>query len=161
MKKKKNIWLQEHKKIISSSPQKTMRLGKELANVLLADKREEHALVIALEGDLGSGKTTFIQGFAKEAGITLPVLSPTFVVVKSFDIPGKGNYTRLYHIDCYRIDSPRDLQELEWESIVGNPTHLILIEWPSRVRALLPQDTIWLQFRHEGKKKREILFIEK
>lgn len=92
--------------------------------------------VIALEGDLGAGKTTLAQGIAKALGISGPVDSPTFTIIKEYE-----GTLPLYHMDVYRIDSPEEELGLE-EYFYGDG--VCLVEWASRVEPLLPDSTLWM-----------------
>ena len=119
-----------------------------------------NAFVIALEGNLGAGKTTFTQGFAHALGVRENALSPTFVLMKTYEIP-KPKKTRraqqkkyLVHIDCYRLDSPKDLVHLGFRELLGDKDAIILIEWADRIKKILPKDTLWIEFMH-GKKENE------
>ncbi len=122
----------------------------------LGDKRG--AIVVALQGDLGAGKTTFTQGFARGLNIRRRTASPTFVIMRKFAIPAHANrkthFKNLYHIDAYRLKKPEMLTVLGFEEILGDPSAMILIEWPENVKKLLSRETVWLRFRH-GKKENE------
>ena len=131
---------------ISKSAAETQRFAASLAKSLTA--RVEGAFVIGLEGNLGSGKTTFAQGFAKGLGIKEKILSPTFVILKKFK--------NFYHIDCYRLKGPKELLLLGWKEIVGNPKNIVVVEWAERVKKILPQNTLWASLEHAGQKKRKI-----
>ena len=109
------------------------------------------ALIIALSGDLGSGKTTFVQGFLRAAGIKKKITSPTFVLVKRFK--------NIYHIDCYRIRQARELIKLGLKEVFKNPQNIVLIEWAEKIKRILPKDAIWIKFKHGGKiNERTIIF---
>ena len=95
------------------------------------------ATVVALSGDLGAGKTTFVQTVAKHFGIEEQVSSPTFVIEKIYEI-AHGAFARLIHIDAYRLKGAEELEALGWSEIVSDPANLILIEWPERVAELIP-----------------------
>jgi tRNA threonylcarbamoyladenosine biosynthesis protein TsaE len=88
------------KKIITKSAEETQKLGKKIAGEM---KSRKTAVVLGLQGDLGSGKTTFLQGFARGLNIKEKILSPTFVIMKKFQAPTQ-NFKYLYHLDCYRIN---------------------------------------------------------
>lgn len=92
--------------------------------------------VICLYGDLGSGKTTFTQGFAKGLGIKSRLLSPTFIIVRRYDILGSANY--FYHIDLYRLNNPASLEELGLKEIFADSRAFTVIEWAERLGGLLP-----------------------
>ena len=107
-----------------------------------------NAVVIALIGELGAGKTTFVQHFARACGITEPVLSPTFVILKKY-----GN---LIHIDAYRLENSHELEKLGIHDLMADPNNVILIEWADRVSDILPTDTIKLHFHHVDETTRKI-----
>jgi len=115
----------------------------------------KHAFTIALEGNLGSGKTTFIQGLAVGLGIKENVLSPTFLILKQFPISFKG-YENFYHIDAYRLKNPKELSELGFKDIVDNPENIIVIEWANKVRKLIPRNAFWIKFNNLKSNKRKI-----
>jgi len=151
--------------ITTNSSQETKKAGMELAAAIKKDRaRPGRALVIAFEGDLGSGKTTFIQGLAAGLGIKENVLSPTFVIQKDFPLPARGgsafggkNYKNVYHIDAYRLKNQEELLELGFSDLIKNPENIIVIEWADKVRKILPSDVININFKNLGESKRKIL----
>jgi len=97
---------------------------------------------LALEGDLGAGKTTFVKALAAAAGIDpAEVVSPTFGIVHLHDLPAGHPAHRLVHADLYRLQGPADLGELGWEELLAAPGW-IAAEWPSRAAAALPSDRL-------------------
>src|SRR5262245_10091094 len=82
--------------------------GAQLAKELLAVKPKKHARVVALNGDLGAGKTTFAQGFLRFLGVDQPVISPTFLLIRSYPLETE-RFSRAYHIDCYRLKAAKEL----------------------------------------------------
>jgi len=88
----------------TSTPFQTKKAGKLLAEEILKSKPGKKAFVIGLVGDLGGGKTTFLQGFSRGLGIKGRVLSPTFIIMRRFN--------NFYHVDCYRIKKPQELIDL-------------------------------------------------
>lgn len=135
---------------ISQSPQSTRTLGVRIAKALFRLPLKNHALVVSLEGELGSGKTTFSQGFAKGLGIKERVLSPTFLIVRKFRVPFTSRLTKFqvfYHIDCYRLKNSKELLELGWKEMVENPRAILLIEWGNRVHRILPKHTLRISFK--------------
>jgi tRNA threonylcarbamoyladenosine biosynthesis protein TsaE len=131
------------------------------ADVLSHAFSKKYATVVALQGELGAGKTTFAQGFARGLGIQEKVLSPTFVIVKEYAVPTRlasEKFTNLIHIDCYRLQNSRDLQELDWNELAANPRNIILLEWPTRVQDILPPDTIYLNFESINESTRQVIF---
>lgn len=134
---------------LTKSQRQTNKLAKILAQEIIRKPlNEKNALVIGLEGELGSGKTTFIKGFAKGLGIRKKLTSPTFVLMKK--------YKNLYHIDCYRIKSYKDILALDFKEIIFNPKNIIVVEWAEKIRKILPRDKIWIKFEIISNKEREI-----
>ena len=105
-------------------------------------KKIRQGQVIALNGDLGSGKTTFSQGFAKGLGIDQHVGSPTFKLVSEY----VGFDLRLYHVDCYRLNNIEEFLNLGGENLLLPEKGITLIEWANIIHDLLPQDTIEIKF---------------
>lgn len=112
--------------------------------------------VIGLVGDLGAGKTTFVQAVAQALGITGAVTSPTFLLLKSYPIPQPHNYRAMVHADMYRITTWNEIETLDLPSIWSNSNNLVLIEWADRIKDYLPSNTQFLYFHHRGGDKREI-----
>jgi len=139
-------------KYITYSATQTKSLGKKIIQKLSEENKE--AVVIALKGELGSGKTTFVQGLAKELGIKYKILSPTFVLMKKYKIP--NSQKRFYHIDCYRIKRAQDLSALSLQKLFSDSQNIIVIEWAERIEKILPEDAIILNFEFKGEKQREI-----
>ncbi len=109
----------------------------------------EGAVIIALQGDLGAGKTTFVQTLARELGIADTVQSPTYVLMKTYPIAWGGFHT-FVHIDAYRLEKPAEFQTLQPETFLNDPHTLVCIEWPERVAGVLPAPHIVVQFSHDG-----------
>ncbi len=142
-------------KVRTNSPEETRSLGKKLAREILKVPPGKRGLVFGLEGDLGGGKTTFLQGFARGLGIREKILSPTFVILKRFPLPGSG-FQNFYHIDCYRLKGPREIMALGFEEIVSLPGNIVAVEWADRIRKVMPPGARWLRFSFLDEKKREI-----
>ncbi len=109
--------------------------------------RDKCALILALRGDLGAGKTTFTQGFLKGLGVRRRVSSPTFVLMKRFTLRNLP-FANVYHIDCYRVKKSAELSSLGLKEIFENPENLVLVEWPERLGRILPKRRLNLVFRH-------------
>jgi tRNA threonylcarbamoyladenosine biosynthesis protein TsaE len=133
----------------------TEKCAEEIAADLLSSGLSKRATVVGLSGDLGSGKTAFTKMLAKALGITETVLSPTFVIMKCYRLHVTG-YKFLFHIDAYRLDSAEELRALGWDEILAEPRNLIVIEWPERVKKLLPKDAREIKFKFIDDKTREI-----
>ena len=112
--------------------------------------------VIALNGDLGSGKTTFSQGFAKGLGVNQHVGSPTFKLVSEYS----GYTMKLYHVDCYRLNSSEEFLNLGGENLLLPHDGITLIEWANLIEELLPLDSIEIKFlRFKDNKTKRLLRI--
>ncbi len=121
--------------------------------------------IIALSGDLGAGKTTLTQEIARELGVKENVISPTFVIMKTYELNAKnfpkemrGNFSHLIHIDAYRLNSHKELLTLGWQETISNPKNLILIEWPERVEEIIPKNSHKIYLSHKNEEEREISF---
>ncbi len=117
-------------------------------------RKQTHATVLALTGDLGAGKTAFVQAAAKILGVSRRVASPTFVLLKFYDIPSGGFWRKLVHLDAYRLNTGADLQKLGWDKLLADPQNIIFLEWPERVADVLPPNTHQLFFRFVDEKTR-------
>ncbi len=117
----------------------------------------ENATIAALSGDLGAGKTTLTQSIAHELGVQENVISPTFVIMKSYKI-NTGKHDQLVHIDAYRLNSSKELMTLGWQEIISDPKNLVLIEWPERVEEIIPKNAQRILLTHKSEDEREIDF---
>jgi tRNA threonylcarbamoyladenosine biosynthesis protein TsaE len=143
-------------KCLSKSLEETKDCAQTLLNSLA---KGESATVVALEGDLGSGKTTFSQAVGDILGVREVMQSPTFVIEKIYEIDFNG-FTHLIHIDAYRLEQKEELLHLGWGEITARPENLILIEWPERVGDAIPDGARRISFRFIDEKTREITFEE-
>jgi len=137
----------------STSLKETDHIARNLLQALFP--KEDAATVVALKGDLGSGKTTFVQMVANAYGVKEQVTSPTFVIEKIYKLEGRP-FDRLIHIDAYRLESAHELEVLGWNEIVSDPKNLILIEWPERVPGALPEDGTTVAFTFIDEVTRDI-----
>lgn len=138
-------------KYISKSPEETFNIGFQLGQTLKPGN------VVALIGELGTGKTVFTKGIAKALGVKEYeyVNSPSFVIVKEY----KSKKSPLYHFDFYRLRSNHDLDTVGYEEYFYS-NGIIVIEWADRVMEALPKKYVSVRFKHLGKDKRKIT-IEK
>ncbi|MBI2086495.1 tRNA (adenosine(37)-N6)-threonylcarbamoyltransferase complex ATPase subunit type 1 TsaE [Candidatus Daviesbacteria bacterium] len=135
-------------KLISRSEKETKQLAAKFA-------KEFKAGVIALSGQLGTGKTTFVQGFARGLGIKEKILSPTFVYIRQHQIPKTDN--TLYHIDLYRLESEEEIKNLGLEEIMNNSNNTVIIEWAQKVKNILPNNTTWIYLETVNENQRKII----
>lgn len=147
------------KKYTTKSYQQTQKLGEKLAEEIIKNGSQETAVVLGLRGNLGGGKTTFLQGLAKGLGAKEKILSPTFVIYKKFQIQSSNiKFTDFYHFDCYRINKAEEILELDFKKIISDPRNIVAVEWPEKIKKILPKNAILLSFKFIGKNKREISF---
>ena len=133
--------------VFSRGPEQTRRIGMRLGGVL------QPGDVICLQGDLGAGKTTFVQGIARGWGSQDSVSSPTFIIVNVYR---RGDETRLFHMDAYRLDSTPEAEELDLDSMLSQGP--LLIEWPERIDGLVPGERLWIKLEHIDEEEREMKF---
>jgi tRNA threonylcarbamoyladenosine biosynthesis protein TsaE len=146
------------------SPSQTRKTGQILAKELLKTRPGKNATLIGLLGDLGGGKTTFLQGFARGLGIKQKILSPTFVIIKKLQIPKtiapssklKIKRQRLYHLDCYRIKKSKEILDLGFKEIISDPENIVAVEWVDKIMDILSKDAIILKFDYIDANKRRI-----
>lgn len=143
----------------SNSSVNTKKFAAALARTLVRRRSSvvspKSALVIALNGDLGAGKTTFTQGFLRGLGIRKRTTSPTFILFRRFRIPvRKGftfhatRFTNVFHVDAYRIKKPKELLSLGFKEILEDPKNIVLIEWAENVKKILPRGVVVVRFEH-------------
>jgi tRNA threonylcarbamoyl adenosine modification protein YjeE len=143
-------------KVISNNFSETKELGEKIASELFnCPNKEKTALIIGLKGDLGAGKTTFVQGFALGLGIKKRILSPTFIIFNKYKLKS-NNFDNFYHFDCYRIENYEEMNSIEFEKIILNPKNMVIIEWPEKIKKIVPKNVKILKFRILKKGKREI-----
>ena len=133
---------------VSRSPDQTRRMGYRLGSMLqLGD-------VVCLVGDLGAGKTTLVQGIAKGWGSLDAVSSPTFILVNVYHRPS-GDH--LYHLDAYRMQNWLEAEDLDITLMLENGA--LVVEWPERIDAALPQERLELNMRWLGDEQRGMVFM--
>ena len=144
------------KKYLAKGTSETKRLGQKLAQKILSASIKKRTFVVALEGDLGGGKTTFLQGFAKGLGIRQKILSPTFVIMRKFRIKN-SKFAHFYHFDCYRVNAPKEILDIGFRKIVAGPGNIVAIEWADRIKRIIPKEAIFIDFEFVDKNKRRIV----
>jgi tRNA threonylcarbamoyladenosine biosynthesis protein TsaE len=123
-------------------------IAKAFADTLHCHFPRRRALVVALRGELGAGKTAFVKNVARYWGVADEVISPTFIIERIYRIhTGFTQYcTQLIHIDAYRLASAKELIPLDWERTLRDPRNIVFIEWPEHVADALPDDTVQVSF---------------
>lgn len=143
----KSATIKSMKNFVTENSKQTQKLG-----ALLAEEIKNGG-IICLEGDLGSGKTTFTQGLLGGLKVKGPYTSPTFVIMKKYNPPAGGN---IFHFDAYRIKD-KDILNLGWEELIADPRNIIIIEWADRIKKIVPGRALWIKFEWLDQNKRKIL----
>jgi tRNA threonylcarbamoyladenosine biosynthesis protein TsaE len=131
----------------SRSPEQTRRIGVRLGGALQAGD------IICLQGDLGAGKTTFVQGIAQGWGSKDSVSSPTFILVNVYR---RGVGGQLFHMDAYRLESTPEAEELDLDTMLAQGP--LIVEWPERIDGLVPAENLWVKLEHVDEEEREMKF---
>jgi len=137
------------KVFITNSFEETQNLAANLAPKLKGGD------ILALSGDLGGGKTTFVQGLAKGLGIKEKVQSPTFVLMKIYQVPKKK--FSLCHIDLYRLKNKKDIESVGFQDYLRNNDYICVIEWAEKIKKILPSKAKWIKFEYVDEKTRKII----
>lgn len=131
----------------SRSAEQSRRIGARLGSDI------EIGDLVSLQGDLGAGKTTFVQGMAQGWGSVDGATSPTFVLVNEYRRPDGGLF---FHLDAYRLESAAEAHELDIDRMLDEGA--LVVEWPERVRAALPEQGLWILMEHVAEEQRRIQF---
>lgn len=130
----------------TNAPAQTHALGMKLAEKI------NHGLAILLEGDLGAGKTLFVQGVAAGLHVAESVTSPTFNLMNVY----QGDY-KLYHFDLYRLEREEELEEIGFYEYTEPEDEVVIIEWPDKFPQCLPEECLYIKIeRGAGEEQREI-----
>ena len=133
--------------IISRSAEQTRRVGMRLGALL------QPGDLVALVGDLGSGKTTLVQGIAAGWGSLDPVSSPTFVIVNVYR---HSNGLRLFHLDAYRLNRSTEALDLDLDLMLDQGP--MIVEWAERVQSALPEQGLWVHMSYIDEVQRDLMF---
>lgn len=137
-------------KIVTKNTAETQEFAEDFA------KKLQGGDVVLLYGNLGAGKTTFVQGLAKGLGIKHRIISPTFIILRTYYLD-KGNF---YHVDLYRLQSEKEIEAIGLIDLMGKNENIVVIEWPEKLGSLLPQNAWRLHFESQGEDNR-LITIEK
>lgn len=137
-------------KVTTTSEKETQALAAKFSHKLRGGQ------VLALQGNLGSGKTTFVQGLARGLGIQKKITSPSFVILKLYPIPRRSLV--LAHVDLYRLKNPlAEFRALGGEELLRDPKKIVAIEWPEKIFRLLRYGTIKIRFSPTRKISERVL----
>ncbi|MGM0482611.1 MAG: tRNA (adenosine(37)-N6)-threonylcarbamoyltransferase complex ATPase subunit type 1 TsaE [Patescibacteria group bacterium] len=143
--------------IVTESEEETREAAKEILGKIINGQTRHKATVLALFGDLGSGKTVFVKGISEALGIKERVVSPTFIIERRYSV----NYERfslLIHIDAYRLEKGDDLSALNWRQELEKKDRIVCLEWPENVKEELPRDIFSVYFSALSKERRLITY---
>lgn len=138
---------------ITRSVKQTQNLAAKILSLAAADQVN----VVSVEGEMGAGKTTLIQGMGRELGITRNLPSPTFILVRSYELlttPWKN----LYHVDLYRLKTAGEMRSMDLAELWQDQKNLVVIEWADRAEAVLPRKRVEVDIKVKGKDNRAIQF---
>jgi tRNA threonylcarbamoyladenosine biosynthesis protein TsaE len=133
--------------IISRSTDQTRRVGMRLGALLKSGD------LVALVGELGSGKTTLVQGIAAGWGTLDPVSSPTFVLVNVYR---HSDGMRLFHVDAFRLNGPIEALDLDLENMLDQGP--MIVEWAERIQTVLPEEGLWVHLTYIDDVQRDLIF---
>lgn len=139
---------------ISYSKEDTCKIASKVAKELSGGD------ILALRGDLGSGKTTFTQGLAKAFGVTATVASPTFVILKKYSVDSE-KVKEIYHMDSYRLLGSGDLEAIGFYEIIQKPNAVLIVEWPEKIAEALDdlgKRVKTINFKYLSENSREISY---
>lgn len=137
---------------LSNSKAETYEIASKIAQQLKGDE------ILALSGELGSGKTTFVQGLAAALGLKNQITSPTFVLLREYKIESsKSKIKNLIHVDAYRMESERDVESIGLSEYLNDKKNLVVIEWPEKIAKILPSGKKLIKFEYVDENKRKII----
>lgn len=144
-------------KIIIKSPAEMEKFSRAVA------KNLKGGAVLALTGELGAGKTSFVKGLAKALGIRKNVQSPTFLLMKCYPTPkairAKKNIHDFCHVDAYRIKKDHELMAIGFVEHLEDEATVMIVEWANLVKALIPAGAFWIHFEHGEKMLERIVTL--
>ncbi len=142
----------------AEGPEETLEIARMFGKELRANiAKFERAIVVALYGDLGTGKTNFVKGLAEGFGIEQEITSPTFTLISNFQEP--ISKFQFYHIDPYRLpegEASQELNKLGIKEIFKQSKTVVAIEWASRLEDLLPRERVNVYLEHQKENERYI-----
>jgi len=146
-------------KVVTNNVKETQEVGRKMGQIIKDTSLDlDHAFVISLEGDLGGGKTSFMQGFAQGLDLDEKILSPTFIICRKCKL-SESSFQYLYHCDYYRLD-PEENKEVGFQDIFSNSQNLVVVEWGNKIKSMLPKLSLVIKFDFKEKDKRSINIID-
>ena len=135
--------------IITKNAKETFDLGKKIGSSLVGGE------TLAFSGDLGAGKTTFIQGLAAGIGIKNKIVSPTFILMRKYETKKRS----FYHLDLYRLEEniEKEIQNLGLFDIWKDGGDIVAVEWAEKYDGKWPENTTWIKFENVGEDERRIV----
>ncbi len=127
-----------------------------VTEILQLIKNDSEYRILALSGDLGVGKTTFVQALARSLGVTEVVTSPTYTIVKKYQVAPLCGYSQLIHMDAYRINTISELRPLRFVEMIQDETALFCIEWAEQIKEALPKKVIYIAIKQVAGETREV-----
>ena len=137
--------------LITHSPDQTRSFGARLGRLARPGD------VYLLRGPLGSGKTAFAQGVARGLGVEGYVQSPTFTLAAEHEGRADGRPITLYHLDLYRLEDPAEVETFGYDEYLDDPDGIVVIEWPERAEAELPEAFLLIELEHLADSKRRLI----
>lgn len=146
---------------LTHTPEETQAVARQLVTTLMgASGVRGTSTIIALQGDLGAGKTVFVKGIADMLGVRDVVTSPTYVIEKVYSLPEGSHWKHVVHIDAYRLQGEEELHTIGWNDIATDPGNLICMEWPEQVGIAVPERAVWVTIHQENDTTRRIVVSE-
>lgn len=147
-------------KIKTESAKDTEFVAERFISGLSSFLKNKQSAVLALDGDLGAGKTTFVKGVFSALKIKGGAVSPTFIIVRKKKTQNKS-IRNVFHMDAYRIKSVEELGPIGFFEMLSTPEALVVVEWAGNIKKAIPKDAIWIKFLHGKKEGERIIEIKK
>lgn len=147
-------------KIKTKSAKETEVVAEKLIAGLSSAFKKSGTVVLALDGDLGAGKTTFTKGIFSALKIKGRAVSPTFIIVRKKK-PGVKDVKNVFHMDAYRIKNIDELEAVGFFKMIKEPKSLVVVEWASNIKKAIPKNAIWVRFWHGEKDGERVIEIKK
>lgn len=140
-------------KLVVQKEQELEAVAQKVLDLLLLKKSDTHASVLALHGDLGSGKTAFVKALAKVLKVEEVVTSPTFVILKIYPLSENLPFSTFAHIDAYKIEDLDEMRVIHFSDLLQEERTLVCIEWAEKIEKLLPHNALHLSLKIVDEKR--------